>query len=321
MAIPDYETLMLPVLKAAAGGEIGIRDCIEQLAGEFRLSEDERRELLPSGKQTTFANRVHWARTYLVQAGLVEPTRRAHFKITERGRGVLARGPQRIDNKLLLEFPEFQDFKTRRKPNGLDAEESRGAEQRPSDPIPAPVVSHATPEELIEAAYQEITDNLRSTLLNRIVAASPAFFERVVLDLLIAMGYGGSRADAGQKVGRTGDGGIDGIINEDPLGLDIVYLQAKRYAPGNTIGIGQVREFAGSLVERGASKGVFVTTSHFVPSAKAYADRIPQRLILIDGAELTRLMVRFGVGVRVERTVEFKRLDLDYFDEDELDSA
>jgi len=174
---------------------------------------------------------------------------------------------------------------------------------------------------LIEAAYQEITDELRSTLLNRIVAASPTFFERVVLDLLIAMGYGGSRTDAGQRIGRTGDGGIDGIINEDPLGLDIVYLQAKRYAPGNTIGIGQVREFAGSLVERGASKGVFVTTSHFVPNAKAYADRIPQRLILIDGAELTGLMVRFGVGVRVERTVEFKRLDLDYFDEDDLGPA
>ena len=183
------------------------------------------------------------------------------------------------------------------------------------------VISRATPEELIDSAYQEITDELRSTLLNRITAASPTFFEKLVLDLLIAMGYGGSKADAGQRVGRTGDGGIDGIINEDPLGLDIVYLQAKRYAPGNTIGVGQVREFAGSLVERGATKGVFVTTSHFAPGARAYVERIPQRLILIDGAELTRLMVRFGVGVRVERTIEFKRVDLDYFDEDELGSA
>jgi restriction system protein len=218
-----------------------------------------------------------------------------------------------------LEFPEFQRFKERRKPNGPD--EAQDSADLPSTATPKLPITRATPEELINAAYREITDELRSTLLNRIVAASPTFFERVVLDLLIAMGYGGSRTDASQRVGRTGDGGIDGIINEDPLGLDIVYLQAKRYAPGNTIGVGQVREFAGSLVERGASKGVFVTTSHFVPGARAYVDRIPQRLILIDGAELTRLMVQFGVGVRVERTVEFKRLDLDYFDEEELGSS
>jgi restriction system protein len=196
MAIPDYETLMLPVLKAAAHGEVRIRDCVERLAGEFSLSQEEREELLPSGKQTTFANRVHWARTYLVQAGLLEPTRRAHFKTTARGQEVLARGPQRVDNKLLLEFPEFQDFKRRRKSSGTDAVEDSTGLELSSTPL-VPVVSRATPEELIEAAYQEITDDLRSTLLNRIVAASPAFFERVVLDLLIAMGYGGSRTDAG----------------------------------------------------------------------------------------------------------------------------
>jgi restriction system protein len=320
MAIPDYETLMLPVLKIAAGGEASIRDCVDRLTVQFNLSEEERNALLPSGKQTTIANRVHWARTYLVQAGLIEPTRRAHFRITARGNEVLARGPLRIDNKLLLEFPEFEDFKVRRKPNGAAGGED-GAAQAPANALPTPVVSHATPEELIETAYQEISADLRSTLLNRIVSASPAFFEKVVLDLLLAMGYGGSRTDAGQRVGRTGDSGIDGIINEDPLGLDIVYLQAKRYAPGNTITIGQVREFAGSLVGRGANRGVFVTTSHFVPSAKDFVDRIPQRLILIDGDELTRLMVRFGVGVRVERTIEFKRVDLDYFDEEDLGSS
>lgn len=319
MAIPDYETLMLPVLKAASGGEIGIRNCTDQLAKEFRLSEDEIESLLPSGKQAKFANRVHWARTYLVQAGLLEATRRAHFRITERGRAVLARAPQRIDNKLLLEFPQFQAFKARRKLNGT--EKSNDVASTVSIVSTSePVISHATPEELIDAAYLEITDELRSTLISRIVTASPAFFEGVVLDLLIAMGYGGSRIDAGQRVGRTGDGGIDGIINEDPLGLDIVYLQAKRYTPGNSINIGQVREFAGSLVERGATKGVFVTTSHFVSGAKGYAERIPQRLILIDGDELTRLMVRFGVGVRVERVIGFKRLDLDYFDKNELGS-
>jgi restriction system protein len=319
LAIPDYETLMLPVLKAAAGGEVAIRDCISRIADHLGLSGAERNEMLPSGKQTTFANRVHWARTYLAQAGLLEATRRGHFQITDRGRAVLARSPEKVDNRLLLEFPEFQDFKTRRKPSvSDDAGRDAGG---PLESIPAPVISRATPEELIETAYQEITDELRSTLLNRITAASPTFFEKLVLDLLIAMGYGGSKADAGQRVGRTGDGGIDGIINEDPLGLDIVYLQAKRYASGNTIGVGQVREFAGSLVERGATKGVFVTTSSFASAAKAYVERIPQRLILLDGAELTRLMVRFGVGVRVERTIEFKRVDLDYFDEDELGSA
>jgi restriction system protein len=319
VAIPDYETLMLPVLKMAARGEVAIRDCISRIADEIGLSEAEWNELLPSGKQTTFANRVHWARTYLAQAGLLEATRRGHVTITDRGRDILAQNPERVDNQLLLAFPEFQEFKRRRKPDGSEGPQD---EAKPSlESTSAPVISRATPEELIDSAYQEITGELRSTLLNRITAASPAFFEKLVLDLLIAMGYGGSKADAGQRVGRTGDGGIDGIINEDPLGLDIVYLQAKRYAPGNTIGVGQVREFAGSLVERGATKGVFVTTSSFASAAKAYVERIPQRLILIDGAELTKLMVRFGVGVRVERTIEFKRVDLGYFDEDELGSA
>jgi restriction system protein len=230
-----------------------------------------------------------------------------------------APAPERIDNKLLMEFPEFQAFTSRRKPNGSDTADDAGLEHAATTAVSA--VTRSTPEKLIDAACQEITDELQSSLLNRIVAASPAFFERVVLDLLIAMGYGGSKSDVAQKAARTGDGGIDGIINEDPLGLDIVYLQAKRYTPENTIGIGQVREFAGSLMERGATKGVFLTTSHFVASAKAYVDRVPQRLILIDGSELTRLMIRFGVGVRVERTIEFKRLDLDYFDEDELGST
>lgn len=311
MPIPDYESLMLPVLRLAAHGEVSIRDCISQLADQFGLTEDERMQLLPSGKQTTFANRVHWARTYLVQAGLLEATRRAHFKATQRGRGVLARNLEHIGNELLLEFSEFRDFRARRR-----TDDTTSILLQPA-PVAAPIPTRSTPEELIEAAHREITNELRATLLTRIMDATPTFFEKLVIDLLIAMGYGGSTSEAGQRVGRTGDGGIDGIINEDPLGLDVVYIQAKRYAPGNGIGVEKVREFTGSLVERGASKGVFVTTSHFAPSAKAYVERLPQRLILIDGAELTALMVRFGVGVRVERTIEFKRLDLDYFDEEE----
>jgi restriction system protein len=175
-----------------------------------------------------------------------------------------------------------------------------------------------TPEDRIETAYTEITDELRAALLDGVTKGTPTFFEKVVVDLLTSMGYGGSRKDASRRVGKTADGGIDGIINEDPLGLDIVYLQAKRYAPSNTVGVEKVREFAGALAERGATKGVFVTTSHFAPSAKAFADRIPQRLILIDGEELTGLMVQYGVGVRTERTIELRKLDLGYFDEEAL---
>lgn len=310
MAVPDYESLMLPVLRLAAAQEVSIRECIARLATELNLSEEDLKQLLPSRKQTRFANRVHWAKSYLVQAGLLEMTKRAHFRASQRGLGVLAEKPARINNDFLLRYQEFRDFRNRRRAEG-------GASPGGKSDIATANVLQSTPEEIIEAAYTEITDELRSELLARILQSSPAFFERVIIDLLIAMGYGGSRAGAGERVGRAYDGGIDGIINEDPLGLDIVYLQAKRYAPGNVVGVDKVREFAGSLVERGASKGVFVTTSHFAPAAQAYPSRIPQRLILIDGAELTRLMVRYGVGVRVERTIEFKRLDSDYFDEEQ----
>ncbi len=293
MAIPDYQTLMLPVLEFAARGETSVRDCIAALADRLGLSQEECSQLLPSRKQAVFANRVHWAKTYLVQAGLLESTRRAHFQLTPRGSEVLARRPDRVDNKLLMHFPEFREFwersRSRRGNGGLEPI----SEVLSTDDL-AP---SATPEERIEAAYTEITNELRAAILDRITKGTPQFFEKIVVDLLTKMGYGGSRANAGRRVGKTADGGIDGVINEDPLGLDSVYLQAKRYAPGNTVGVDKVREFAGSLVERGATKGVFVTTSQFAPAAKAYAGRIPQRLILIDGDELTRLMVGWGSGL------------------------
>jgi restriction system protein len=310
MAIPDYQSLMLPVLKFAAEGEVSIRDCIEQLAAEFKLTDEERTALLPSGKQPTFANRVHWARTYLAQAGLLEATRRGHFKATQRGLDALAKGLGHIDVEYLLQFDEFRAFRARHKAPSQEMSGDAGLE-RSEAPL-----ERATPEERIDVAHSEITAELRAELLERVVKSSPAFFERLIVDLLIAMNYGGSRAEAGKRIGRSGDGGIDGVINEDPLGLDIVYLQAKRYAPGNNVGIDKVREFAGALVERGATKGVFVTTSDFAPTARTYVDRIPQRLILIDGEELTRLMVRYGVGVRTERTIDLKKLDLDYFEEE-----
>lgn len=308
MAIPDYQTLMLPVLRLAAASETDIRHCTEAIAEDFHLLPEDLQELLPSGKQTVLSNRTHWAKTYLVKAGLLRMTGRGRFAATQRGLELLAQDPSQIDNTLLGRFPEFQAFRAR------SAAKSQDSVERQQDSAPA--TERATPEERIEAAYLEISAELRTVLLDRIVAAKPAFFETLIIDLMIAMGYGGSAPEAGQRLGRSGDGGVDGLINEDVLGLDSIYLQAKRYAPGNTIGVEKVREFAGSLVERGANKGVFVTTSHFAQGAIAYAERIPQKLILIDGDMLTRLMLRHNVGVRATRVIELKKLDLDYFDDD-----
>jgi restriction system protein len=312
MPIPDYQTLMRPVLEAAAEGEISVRDCAAALAERLGLSTEELSERLASGRQTVFYNRVHWAKTYLSQAGLLEMTRRGHFKATPRGLEVLRRHPQRVDNEVLMHFPEFLQFRERSR--------SRSDGAGPAADVIAleEFAPTATPEERLQTAYNEIIDELRAALLDRVTRGTPEFFEKVVVDLLTSMGYGGSRANAGQRVGRTADGGIDGVINEDPLGLDIVYIQAKRYAPANTVGVDKVREFAGSLVERGSTKGVFVTTSRFAPAATTYAERIPQRLVLIDGEELTRLMVQYGVGVRTERSLEFRKLDLDYFEDGDV---
>jgi restriction system protein len=308
VAIPDYQTLMLPVLRVGASGEVSIRDSIARLAAEFKLTEDERAELLPSGKQAIFVNRVQWAKTYLAKAGVVESTRRGHFVATQRGLDLLKQKLSRIDNTVLDQFAEFRAFRAMKQTTPA----AKG-----DMPSTADILEAATPEERVEAAAKEIEDDLRAELLDRVVKASPAFFEKLVVDLLVAMNYGGAGPESGKRIGRTGDGGIDGIINEDPLGLDIVYIQAKRYAPGNAVGVEKVREFAGAMVERGATKGVFVTTSHFAPPARGYADRIPQRLILIDGPELTRLLVRYGVGVRTIRAIEMKKADLDYFEEDD----
>jgi restriction system protein len=309
MAIPDFQSLMLPVLSSAARGETSISACIRSLADELGLSGEERAQLLPSGKQPVFANRVHWAKFHLGKAGLVEATRRGHFKITPRGMALLDEGPDLINIRLLGRFPEFRAFREHVAPSDV----LEGTVDPSAEPDPAT----ATPEEGIEAASEELEAALRADLLERVVAATPQFFEALVVDLMIAMGYGGSRRDAGTRLGRSGDGGLDGLINEDVLGLDSIYLQAKRYSPGNVVGVEKVREFAGALVERGASKGVFVTTSHFASGAKSLAERIPQRLVLIDGEQLSRLLVRHGVGVRAVRTVELKRLDPDYFIEDE----
>lgn len=306
MSIPDYQTFMLPVLRKAAGGEVKISSVIEELSDEFGLSEDERAELLPSGKQTVVANRIHWAKTYLKQAGLVDATRRGHFVISERGRSVLAKNPTSIDNSLLETFTEFQDFKNRQKPPSTDG----GDESAPELP---PLGDKRTPDEVMREAHGQIEDALRGEMLEKIREAPPAFFEGLVVNLLVAMGYGGSVTDAGRALGRSGDGGIDGVINQDALGLDRVYIQAKRYADGNNVGPGAIRDFFGSLDRFKASKGLFVSTSSFTKEAVETAQALSKRIVLIDSETLTKLMIRYNVGCRVEETLYVRKLDEDFF--------
>jgi restriction system protein len=311
MTIPDYQSLMRPLLALGSdGSEKNINDAIKGIADQLKLTDDERHQLLPSGKQPIFANRVHWARTYLDKACAIKRTRRSHFQITDRGKQLLADNPTRIDVQVLKKFPEFIAFQT---PKAID-ETTGSSVALPSIATELPE-SAVTPEEAIEQAETQIFENLKSQLLVRTLEKSPSFFESLVVDLIIKMGYGGSRENVVQKLGKSGDEGIDGVVNEDALGLDVVYPQAKRYAADNTIGRERIQQFAGALVGQGASKGVFVTTSSFSKGAIDYATKVPQRIILIDGKKLAQLMVQYGVGVRIERTVEIKRMDLDYFDE------
>jgi restriction system protein len=306
MAIPDFQTLMLPVLRASEAGEVKISDVVDVLADEFRLSPEERSELLPSGKQTTFANRVHWAKSYLGKAGLVELTRRAHFRITDRGRKVLTNPPERIDIHFLEQFPEFLAFR----------EASNGVDKNTGGPAAVEVVQTTgmTPDEMIRKAHGQLEDELGQDLLERVVAAPPEFFERLVVQLLIAMGYGGSAVDAGRALGRSGDGGVDGVIDQDALGLDRIYVQAKRYADGNNVGASAIRDFFGSLDRFKASKGLFVTTSAFSSSARETADLLSKRIVLVDGRQLAKLMIRYNVGCRVEETIDLKKVDEEFFE-------
>jgi restriction system protein len=310
MSIPDFQTLFRPLLKFSGdGSEKNIKDAITALARQFQLTPEELEQLQPSGKQTIFANRVHWARTYLDKAGALRKTRRSHFQITERGKQLLTSFPDRIDAAILRQFPEFYAFQ---RPRSVDGIEERGTVEVPN------ATESSTPEEAIDVAEAEINRTLREQILERISELSPAFFERLVVDLIVAMGYGGGRQIVAQRLGRTGDQGIDGIVNEDPLGLDSIYIQAKRYDADITVGREKIQQFAGALAGQGASKGVFVTTSTFSTGALEYIQRIPQKIVLIDGDELARLMVQYRVGVRSERTIDLKRIDLDYFVESEV---
>lgn len=302
--IPDYQSLMLPVLEVASKGETSVPLAADAIADRVGLSQSEREEILPSGKQRLLHNRVHWAKFYLSKAGLLESPRRGRFVISAAGRKLLSDPPERLDTKYLLSVPAFHDFYK----SGQAEELEEGATQADT--------SKSTPEEVIEAAYKTARAALQAELLDRILQNSPSFFEGLIVDLLVAMGYGGSHRNAATQLGRTGDGGVDGVINEDVLGLDRVYVQAKRYGIGSSVGRPEVQAFVGSLVGLGASKGVFVTTSTFSTQATEFVSRIPQRVILIDGKRLTELMIEHAVGVRSSRIIEFKRLDEDFFAEE-----
>jgi restriction system protein len=290
---------MLPLLRFVSdGSEHSLRESIDSLADEFQLSDNERRQLLPSGQQEVFDNRVGWARTYLKKAGLVKTTRRGYFQITDRGRNALQQNPARIDGRFLDQFEEFRAFKTLR----------RTAEEEPKDEAP---MESATPEEALERAYQNLRDDLAADLLAQIKQSSPSLFERMVVELLVRMGYGGSRKDAGEAVGKAGDEGIDGIIKEDRLGLDIIYIQAKRWE--STVGRPEIQKFAGALQGQRARKGIFITTSDFSREAIEYAARIDSKIVLIQGEQLAQMLIDHNIGVTSVANYEIKRIDSDYF--------
>lgn len=305
MAIPDYQTLMLPLLRLSNDGkDHSIRELINPLAGEFRLTEEDLKALNPSGTAKTFYNRVAWAQQYLKQAGLVEPVRRGLFRITSRGQEVLKKGPQRIDVTFLLQFKEFSEFRQRRHPDNSS---------EPPTKLFTASNQQQDPEELVETAFKTFRQELEAEILQTLKSCSPGLFERIVVDVLVRMGYGGNRQDAGQAVGRSGDGGIDGLIKEDRLGLDTIYIQAKKWE--GTVSRPEVQKFAGALQGMRARKGILISTSSFTKEAMEYVSHLENKIVLIDGVTLAKFMVDFNVGVSLITTYETKKIDLDYFEE------
>lgn len=303
MTIPDYQTIMLPLLKIAGDKkEHLVREAIDHIGDLFKLSEQERKEVLPSGRSYIIDNRVGWARTYLKKAGLLEDTRRSYFRITEEGLRALARSPAEINIKFLQQFPGFNEFRKKKD----DEEEEREQVMQEN--------SSQTPQELLEYGYQKIKRDLAQELIELVKKTSPRFFEQLVVELLLRMGYGGSLKDAGKAIGQSGDGGIDGIIKEDKLGLDVIYIQAKRWE--NVVGSKEIRNFVGSLVGQKANKGVFITTSGFTKDALEYVKTITHKVILIDGEMLSQLMIENNVGVSGVISYEVKKIDSDYFVEE-----
>jgi restriction system protein len=300
MPIPDYQTLMLPLLRFLEDNkEHSLQEAVEHLSNEYRLSPEERQQLLPSGQQTIIRNRVGWARTYMKKAGLIDPVKRGYFKLSDKGKEALKKKPEKVNVHFLEQFPEFIAF--------------RELHNKPHEkPEIVPDVEQ-TPEEALDGAYQRLREDLEAEILQQVKAVSPAFFERLVVELLVKMGYGGNLHDAGQAVGQSGDGGIDGIIKEDRLGLDVIYIQAKRWQ--GTVGRPEIQKFAGVLQGHRAKKGVFITTSDFSREALEFAEKIDSRIVLMDGLQLVKFMVDNNVGVSNSRIFEVKKIDSDYFEE------
>lgn len=299
MPVPDFQSLTKPVLELTADGQPHkAAELLEALSTKFRLTPEEQQELLPSGRQTRMANRVHWAITYLAKCKLLDRTGRGVVEITPRGREVLADNPDRVTLAYLARYPELQEFRSAT--NSVEGEAPRGED-----------VSETTPDERLRTAHAEIDAALRLELLDRIKSSSPAFFEKAVLELLLAMGFGSTEMRR-ERLGRSGDDGLDGVIEQDALGLDRVYVQAKRWTTAN-VGAREIRDFSGALEMEKAQKGVFITTSDFTAEAQSTAERLHRRIVLINGEMFATLMVRKGVGVRTEQTFEIQKLDEDFF--------
>ena len=297
MTIPDYQSIMLPLLLLFRDGKTHAHsEMIDLMADHFELSHEERNELLPSGRKPRFSDRVSWAATYLKKAALLQTKQRGIYNITDRGLSVLENPPPKINNKFLEQYPEYIKFRTR-KPKKDDGDD-KGVED-------------VTPEESIEEGYQKIRQELADEILDTVKKLPPSFFERLVVDLLVNMGYGGTRQDAGKAIGKSGDEGIDGIINEDRLGLDIVYIQAKKWDA--SVSRPEIQKFVGALQGQRANKGIFISTSNFTKGAIDYVSRIESKIILVDGEMLSQLMIDYNLGVTTEATYELKRIDSDYF--------
>lgn len=304
MTIPTYDKCMLPLLQFASDGfEHHVREATEALADYFNLTEQERNERMSNGQKNIFYDRLQWANTYLKKAGLLKSVSRGVFQITQDGYDALASNPTHIDREFLMHYPSFVEFST---PSSSEIESSSDTDVTDET---------STPQETLQSSFQRIKSHLRQELLEQIMSCSPSFFEQLVVDLLLAMGYGRSLEGAGKIVGRSGDGGIDGIISEDKLGFDVIYVQAKRWEPDSTVGRPTVQAFAGSLLGQGVTKGVLITTSKFSREAEEYARNTQQlRIILIDGQQLAELMIDHDIGVSLQETYTIKKIDLDYFD-------
>lgn len=302
--IPNYQTLMLPVLESASDREVSTQEVIQNLTKKYGLTEEEQQQLLPSGKQRTFDNRVHWAKGYLKQAGLVIYTKRSYFIATDEGKKVLSQNLERIDNNFLKQFDAFQDFRNRR---GTQTTGNLDTEQLVDQP-------DATPDETLRAAHRKINASLAADLIDRVRRSTPQFFEELIVELLVGMGYGGTSEDAGHALGRSGDDGVDGVIDQDPLGVDQIYIQAKRYDEGNNIGAGAIRDFFGALNLKKAQKGIFFTTSAFSQSAVGTARDLGMRIVLIDGPRLAKLMIYYNIGCRDEEILHLKKVDEEFFE-------